>query len=77
MWNEADEYDIPDDSWHVTDYYEKTRERVFAMADSGPCKEYKELDLDFACKYPMKVIMIVCDLVFVLHHNLLSVDAQV
>ena len=55
MWNDADGYDVPDESWHVTKYYNDKRKKVIAMADIGPCKEYKELDLDFACKYAMKV----------------------
>jgi hypothetical protein len=55
MWNEAENYVLTDNSWHVNEYYESARERVVATAGKGKCNEYDDSVLGFACRVPMKV----------------------
>jgi hypothetical protein len=55
MWNEAENYVLADNSWHVSEYYESARQRVVASAEKGDCNQYNETVLEFACKVPMKV----------------------
>jgi hypothetical protein len=55
MWNEAENYVLTDNSWHVNEYYESARERVVATAGKGKCNEYDDNVLGFACRVPMKV----------------------
>jgi hypothetical protein len=56
LWKEADNYDLPDDAWHVTALYEKSRANVAALgADIGHCPDYEKSLLGFACNYTVKV----------------------
>lgn len=53
-WNDADGHEIADEDWHVTQYYNNIRTKLSSL-EGGACMEYSENDLDFVCKYPMKV----------------------
>ena len=57
MWNEAGGYELADDVWHVTAYYENTRSKLAAMKpEDSPCYKYEErAELGFLCNQPMKV----------------------
>jgi hypothetical protein len=55
MWNEAENYVLADNSWHVSEYYESTRQRVVSSAGEGKCNQYEDSELGFACRVPMKV----------------------
>jgi hypothetical protein len=54
MWHEADGYQLADDVWHVTNYYQGMRTKVVAAEDKH-CFNYGDFGLPFVCKYPMKV----------------------
>ena len=54
-WNEADEYNISDDSWHLTARYENIRTKLEDLGpDFGWCKEHEMNELDWVCKHPVK-----------------------
>jgi hypothetical protein len=55
-WNEAEGYELADDDWHVTAYYDNIRNKVAALGpEIGDCNKYAEHDIEFVCNYPMKV----------------------
>lgn len=51
-WHEADNYDISDDKWHVTAWYDNIRSKL--DPEIGSCKNLVEFDLDWTCKFPVK-----------------------
>ena len=54
IWSTADGYALPDDAWHMTERYESVRAKVSASV--GDCHEkMKNHQLEFVCKYPVKV----------------------
>ena len=56
MWNEADGYELADDTWHVTARYEEIRTKLAAIDPGlGNCKDLQKFGLASLCKYPMKV----------------------
>jgi hypothetical protein len=56
-WNEADGYNIADESWHVTSLYDnvrKTLSNVTTDPDFGWCQEHEVNELDWVCNHPVK-----------------------
>eukprot|EP00980_Cylindrotheca_fusiformis_P008142 scaffold1727_cov133-Cylindrotheca_fusiformis.AAC.45 len=54
MWNEAEDYRLADDAWHMTAYYENQRQELMrAGTVEGKCNAYK--GLQFTCEVPVKV----------------------
>ena len=54
-WNEAEGYNIADEAWHVTAYYENIRTKLRgAQPTIGWCGEQEMYELDWVCKYPVK-----------------------
>lgn len=55
-WQEAENYELQDHQWHVSEYYESMKQRVQSLDPSiGSCTNYVKNDLEFACKYPLNV----------------------
>lgn len=55
MWNDAKDYKLPDDAWHVTSIYDNTRSKVENLDPNvGTCKKYAEKFSQFMCKTPVK-----------------------
>ena len=51
-WNEADGYNIADDAWHVTRWYENIRTKLEEKGpDFGWCKEQEMHELGWVCKH--------------------------
>jgi hypothetical protein len=51
-WNEAENYAIADDKWHVTAWYDNIRSNLEKY--DGHCKDLATFELDWTCKYPVK-----------------------
>lgn len=59
-WSEADGQVLPEETWHVTSYYENTREKIRTVnLEDSHCQKFRNSELDFICKYPFKVRVIV------------------
>jgi hypothetical protein len=62
MWNEAENYELKDDDWHVTAMYDKVRDGVAKLgADKGNCNKYNDKNnkdrenfSNFMCTHPLK-----------------------
>jgi len=55
MWNTAKDYELPDDSWHVTPLYDNTRSKLENLGeDIGTCVQYKEPFSSFMCNHAVK-----------------------
>lgn len=58
MWNDAKDYELADDTWHVTSLYDNTRTKVQNLGpDVGWCNEYgerKEKFSSFMCNTAVK-----------------------
>lgn len=54
-WSGADGYELPDDAWHVTAYYENIREKVKILdPEISSCKDFAVHDLEWVCSVPVK-----------------------
>ena len=54
MWNDAADYKLPDDAWHVTSIYDNTRSKIENLdPDVGSCKKYEEFS-KFMCNTHIK-----------------------
>lgn len=52
MWMDAEDYALPDDAWHVTDYYNNIRSKLASMnSTSTGC--FDQPLPDGICKYPL------------------------
>lgn len=55
MWNEASNYELSDDQWHITSDYEKARQKIKEHIDEGECnKSFAKHGLSDLCKFPMQ-----------------------
>eukprot|EP00536_Pseudo-nitzschia_multiseries_P015039 jgi/Psemu1/216711/e_gw1.811.19.1 len=55
MWYEANDYELPDDAWHVSSLYDNTRNKLENLShDIGKCKEYEEAFSSFMCNHAVK-----------------------
>jgi len=55
MWNDAKDYNLADDVWHVTSIYDNTRSKVEMLDPKvGSCNKYKEKFTDFMCNTAVK-----------------------
>ena len=55
MWNEAEDYKLADDTWHVTSLYDNTRSKVENLGpDVGTCKKYGEKFSSIMCNTAIK-----------------------
>eukprot|EP00535_Pseudo-nitzschia_heimii_P007515 CAMPEP_0197188352 /NCGR_PEP_ID=MMETSP1423-20130617/17661_1 /TAXON_ID=476441 /ORGANISM="Pseudo-nitzschia heimii, Strain UNC1101" /LENGTH=873 /DNA_ID=CAMNT_0042640159 /DNA_START=22 /DNA_END=2643 /DNA_ORIENTATION=+ len=55
MWNDAKDYNLADDTWHVTSMYDNTRSKVEKLGpDVGSCNQYKDEFTDFMCNTAVK-----------------------
>jgi hypothetical protein len=60
MWSEADAYQLEDQVWHVTNYYENQRTKVQALDPKiTGCGAFEDIDLGWVCKVPLKVSYII------------------
>ncbi len=61
IWNDAEnKFVLEDDVWHLSAHYERQRKRVDAIPlEEYHCTNYVENNMEFMCKYPLKVRM--CD----------------
>lgn len=54
-WNETEGYAIPDEKWHLTQWYGNIRSKMENLGpDFGSCKDLAEHELEWTCKYPVK-----------------------
>eukprot|EP00934_Nitzschia_sp_Nitz4_P005318 Nitzschia sp. Nitz4//scaffold398_size17708//4157//6632//NITZ4_008802-RA/size17708-augustus-gene-0.22-mRNA-1//1//CDS//3329550300//5308//frame0 len=51
-WNDAPDFVLDDDKWHMNAYYQNIREKVQAL-EGGACMDWGE-NLNFACNLPMQ-----------------------
>jgi len=55
MWNDAKDYKLADDTWHVTSIYDNTRSKVEKLGpDVGECNEYGDEFSAFMCNTAVK-----------------------
>jgi len=56
MWQEADNFELPNEVWHVTEYYESIRQKAMTWSDRDEAgKDCFGMDLpDRVCTVPMK-----------------------
>ena len=55
VWNEANNYELPDESWHVTPLYDNIRSKVENLKpDVGSCREYESNFSSFMCNTAIK-----------------------
>ena len=55
LWNDAKDYELADDVWHVTSLYDNTRSKVANLGpDIGSCKEYGDTFSKFMCNTAVK-----------------------
>ena len=55
LWNDAKDYVLADDMWHVTSLYDNTRSKVSKLSpDIGSCKEYGDNFSSFMCNTAIK-----------------------
>jgi hypothetical protein len=55
-WKTADNFELPDSSWHVTEVYEAARKGVEALdPKTTDCKKFVELNMGYFCTVPFKV----------------------
>lgn len=55
IWNEADNYELADDVWHVTAHYENIRSKVPLENKEAICYGFSEFGMNYVCDFPMKV----------------------
>lgn len=54
-WSEVDNFELPDDQWHLTEWYDIIRSKLEALGPGfGFCHEEADNDLDWVCRYPVK-----------------------
>jgi len=55
MWNDAKDYKLADDAWHVTSLYDNTRSKVENLdPELGSCKKYEKEISNIICNTPIK-----------------------
>jgi hypothetical protein len=55
MWNEADNFELSDDQWHMTADFDNARQRIYEHINEGECvKSFANHGLSDLCKLPMK-----------------------
>jgi hypothetical protein len=55
MWNEAHDFELSDDLWHVTGEFENARQKIQKHVNEGECmKSFAKHGLSDMCKLPMK-----------------------
>ncbi|KAG7347364.1 hypothetical protein IV203_016069 [Nitzschia inconspicua] len=55
LWNEASDFTLSDDQWHVSAEYEEARNKIQEHLDEGECnKSFEKHGLSDLCKLPMK-----------------------
>ena len=55
MWNDAKDYKLADDVWHVTSLYDNTRSKVEKLGpDVGSCNKYEDKFSKIMCNTPIK-----------------------
>jgi hypothetical protein len=57
LWNEAEDYVLSDEAWHVSSHYEELRTAVKAMnLTQTSCLELgQKYGMEFLCHHPLKV----------------------
>ena len=54
-WNDAKDYQLDDDAWHVTSLYDNTRSKVENLdPDVGSCKKYGDKFSSIMCNTPIQ-----------------------
>ena len=55
LWNEAKDYELADETWHVTPLYDNVRTKVENLKpDVGSCREYESQFSSFMCNTAVK-----------------------
>ncbi|MGK3747182.1 MAG: hypothetical protein ACI8RD_010944 [Bacillariaceae sp.] len=55
LWNEAKDYELADETWHVTPLYDNVRTKVANLKpDVGSCQEYESQFSSFMCNTAIK-----------------------
>jgi hypothetical protein len=54
IWNDAQNYELNDNDWHMTDHYNEVRKRLNDHLKEGECNKYDKNGLADMCKFPMK-----------------------